>query len=143
MQVAWWVWLVFGIITLSAETLTPGGFYLMFVGAAAIVTGALAPVIHTAWIEMLLFAFLSIFSIAVFRRPLARKVARSTPKADVQEFVGETGRALETIAPGATGKVELRGSTWQARNDGTAPLETNAACIVAARDGLKFIVKPK
>jgi inner membrane protein len=143
MHIEWWMWMVFGVVTLSLELMTPGGFYLMFIGSAAIVTGALAPVIHTAWIEILLFAFLSIFSIAVFRRPLARKVARSTPKADVQEFVGETGRALEAIAPGATGTVELRGSTWQARNGGTVPLAINGACSVVSRDGLKFVVQPK
>jgi|WetSurMetagenome_2_1015567.scaffolds.fasta_scaffold00077_2 inner membrane protein len=143
MHIEWWMWLVFGIITLSLEIMTPGGFYLMFVGIAAILTGALTPVINTSWIEILLFAVLSLFFIAVLRGPLARRIARSTPKADVQEFVGETGRALEAIAPGATGTVELRGSTWQARNDGAIALEKDGPCVVTARDGLKFIVKPK
>jgi inner membrane protein len=143
MHIEWWMWMVFGVVTLSLEMMTPGGFYLMFIGIAAIVTGALAPVIHTAWIEILLFAVLSIFFIAVLRKPLTKKISRSTPKADVQEFVGETGRALEAIAPGATGTVELRGSTWQARNDGTVALEKNGPCIIVSRDGLKFIVKPK
>lgn len=143
MQSVWWMWVVFGIVTLSLELMTPGGFYLMFVGIAAIITGALSLVIPTSWIEILIFAVLSIFFIVAFRKPLARRVARSTPRADVQEFVGETARAIDAIAPGASGTIELRGSTWQARNDGTVQLEKNSHCTVISRDGLTFVVKPK
>jgi hypothetical protein len=143
MSITWWMWIVFGIVTLSTEILTPGGFYLMFVGASAIVVGAVAPFINVEWIEILLFAVLSIFCITVLRKPLTKRIARSTPKADVQEFVGETARALDAIAPGASGAIELRGSTWQARNDGTVQLDKNSHCTVISRDGLSFVVKPK
>ena len=80
MGIMWWMWIVFGVVTLSTEILTPGGFYLMFVGASAIVVGALSPLINVEWIEILLFAVLSIFGIAVLRKPLAKRIARSTPK---------------------------------------------------------------
>jgi membrane protein implicated in regulation of membrane protease activity len=143
MGISWWMWIVFGIVTLSTEILTPGGFYLMFVGASAIVVGAVAPFIKVEWIEILLFAVLSIFCIAVLRKPLAKRIAQSTPKADVQEFVGEIARAVDAIAPGASGAIELRGSTWQARNDGTVLLDKNSQCTVISRDGLSFVVKPK
>jgi len=39
--------------------------------------------------------------------------------------------------------VEVRGTTWQAKNTGDADLPANAACIVIARDGLRLVVKPK
>ena len=143
MHIEWWVWMVGGIITLSLELMTPGGFYLMFVGIAGILVGALSLLVDEAWIDILLFAVLSILFIALLRKPLARRIARSTPKADVQEFVGETARAIEAIAPGATGTIELRGSTWQARNDGAVHLDKNGQCVVISRNGLAFVVKAK
>jgi inner membrane protein len=143
MQIAWWTWISLGFIILLLEALTPGGFYLLFIGIAAIVTGACAPLINALWIEIVMFAVLSAILIAFVRKPIVNRLRKDTPKADVPEFIGETGRSLEPIAPGAEGSVELRGSVWKARNGGDRELVKGDLCSVTARDGLKLIVIPE
>ena len=143
MHVAWWTWISLGIIILLLEAMTPGGFYMLFIGIAGIITGACAPLINTLWIEIVIFAVLSAVLIGFVRKPLVKRLRKDTPKADIPEFIGETGRALETIAAGAEGSVELRGSVWKARNDGDRELPKDASCSIKARDGLKLKVTPK
>ena len=39
---AWWFWIVGGVLLCLAEMATPGAFYLLFFGVAALVVGVLA-----------------------------------------------------------------------------------------------------
>jgi membrane protein implicated in regulation of membrane protease activity len=139
----WWFWVTLGILVLLAEALTPGGFYLLFIGIAGVAVGALSPFIATLWIQIVLFAAFASFFIAAFRRPLVSRLRKSTPQADAPEFIGETARTTEPIVAEATGNVELRGSNWKARNAGPADLPANAPCIIVSREGLRLVVKPK
>jgi inner membrane protein len=143
MHIEWWYWIIAGVFLLLSEALTPGGFYLLFIGIAAIVVGAMNPLIHTAWVEIVLFAVLSTACIAVLRKPLVERVRKTTLQSDVPEFIGETARAVSGIAVGKEGKVELRGSVWQARNGGAADIAQNSLCVISAREGLLVVVKPK
>ena len=81
--------------------------------------------------------------ISFFREKLVERVKKSTPRSDRREFIGEEGIAREPIAAGGEGKVEVRGTTWQARNSGSADLPANALCTVISRDGLRLVVTPK
>ena len=35
----WWYWMLVGLVLLGAEMVTPGGFYILFFGLAALVVG--------------------------------------------------------------------------------------------------------
>jgi inner membrane protein len=48
-----------------------------------------------------------------------------------------------SIEPGAVGRVEVRGSTWSARNVATVALATGQRCTVVAVDGLLLAVRPE
>jgi inner membrane protein len=143
MHIVWWYWICLGLFFLLAEAMTPGGFYLFFIGVAAIIVGVLAVWLHPAWIQLTLFAVLSAVLIATLRKPLNNRVKRSTRQADTPEFIGETGRIVEAIGPGMEGKIELRGSIWAARNGGQVVLPENCQCTVVAREGLKMVVEKK
>lgn len=132
-----------GLFLMVVEALTPGGFYLLFIGIAAVVVGLLALVVDTAWIQISLFGVLSAVLIATLRRPLVERIRKTTTQADKPEFIGETARAVELIKAGGDGKIELRGSTWNARNGDTVDLPANASCTIIARDGLHMIVSLK
>jgi len=56
-------------------------------------------------------------------------------------MVGEMGTVLETLAPQAIGKVELRGSTWNARNAGENILEKNTIAKIVRVEGLTLWVQ--
>jgi membrane protein implicated in regulation of membrane protease activity len=60
---------------------------------------------------------------------------------DIDTLAGETGSVLEAMAPGGNGRVELRGSSWNARNLGTTPLSSGARCTVIRSERLTLLVK--
>jgi inner membrane protein len=141
MHIVWWFWICAGLFFLLAEATGAGGFYLLFVGIAALIVGGLAAFgVHMTWIQIALFAVLSAVFIATLRKPLVERVRKTTLQADKPEFIGETARAVESIAAGKEGRIELRGSIWHARNNGTVDLPENAACTIVAREGIGMVV---
>ena len=135
----WWYWMLLGLVLLGVEMATPGGFYILFFGLAALAVGTVAGVgfIQAEWIQWLLFSGLAILSLLVFRGPLlARIKARDREMPIVDSIVGESAMPLEDLAPGGTGKVELRGTTWTAHNAGLALLKKNQRCKVERVEGL-------
>lgn len=139
----WWGWVTIGALLLVAEmAVVDLEFYLIFLGAAALVTGGLVAsgVPLPFWGQWLFFAALAVASLVFFRRTLYAKL-RPPPEGEVAEGVtGERGIAEVAIAPGATGSISLRGSNWSARNVGDVPIEAGSSCRVRNRDGLTLEV---
>jgi hypothetical protein len=136
---AWWGWIAFGAALLAVELVVPFDFWLVFIGLAAIATGGIALVLGPgpAWAEWAVFGVLAVVSAVFFRRLVRRRFVErpADPRVD-DTLVGEIGVAREALAPGATGRVELRGSVWSGRNAGTDPLEAGARVRVERVQGL-------
>lgn len=140
--VAWWAWLALGVLLLGVEALTPGGFFVVFFGAGAVLVGVLAAagIAEPLWLQVLLFAVSSIGSLVLFRERLLVLVRRTAPRA-VDSFVDEEALAMAAMAPAAPGKVELRGSAWNARNAGDEPIDAGDRCRVIRVEGLVVFVR--
>lgn len=136
----WWIWLCAGLLLMLAELLTPGGFYFLFFGIGACAAAVAALVTDNAVAQALVFAAVSIVSLAFFRRPLLEKLQKARGGA-VDQIAGEFAIASADIAPGEIGSAELRGSTWKARNAGGVTLKSGARCAVERVDGLMLIVR--
>lgn len=139
----WWAWLAAGLGLILLELLTPLGFYLMFFGVGALVMGALAG-LHLPvplWAEWLLFSGFSVVALLLFRRPLLIRFHGKGQRLTIDSMVGETALALEDIAVGALGRVELRGTTWNARNFGAHPVTRGQCCTVEKIEGLLLWVR--
>jgi hypothetical protein len=134
---AWWIWVLGGLVLLVAEVTTPGGFFAIFFGAGAILVGALKALgwDGPAWAEWLVFTVLSVVSVALFRRPLMRRFNLSSSK-PVDRMEGERALVTEDVAPGGVGKAEMRGASWTARTAGDAILEKGRRCRVERVEGL-------
>ena len=143
MNIAWWHWFALGLILIALEMAAAGGFYIIFFGIAAVVIGVLvlAGVGGSVWVQLLLFSVLSVVSLLFFRSPMMRWMKLDRDGVDVDSLVGETAVAKETIAPGAIGRVELRGTAWTARNRGRAALATGTRCVVVGVDRLTLFVE--
>jgi membrane protein implicated in regulation of membrane protease activity len=142
----WWYWLLLGLVLLAVEMTTPGGFYIFFFGLAALIVGALAGLewLNTAWLQWLLFSILSLISLFLFRNSLlAWMKAREPVGQDVDSMVGETAVVIDELPAGAVGKVELRGTTWNARNAGQTVLTKGHRARVERVDGLTLWIKPE
>jgi inner membrane protein len=139
----WWVWILLGFLLLLIELMTPGGLYLLFFGIAAVLVGLLAGLELSGpnWMEWLLFSIVSIIALALFRRPLLQKLRPSMQGKEIDSLVGETVMTMEDIAVNGIGKAELRGSSWNVRNAGSAPLTRGQRCTVERVEGLLLWVR--
>jgi membrane protein implicated in regulation of membrane protease activity len=144
MDMAWWIWVVVGFGLLVVETLTPGGFFFVFFGIAALLVGVLAALGAAGpdWMEWLLFSVFSVAGILFFRRPLMHRFKLTHGK-KVDSLVGETAVVLEDVAPGAVGKAEMRGTSWTARTAGASVLARGQRCRVERIEGLMLWLRPE
>jgi membrane protein implicated in regulation of membrane protease activity len=143
----WWHWAIVGLSLVGIEILTLGGlgnFYFLFFGMAALIVSGLtwSGLIEADWLQWFLFSILGIISLFVMKKSLWNK--RSLNEIDatlVDSMVGEMAKVLEPLAPKATGKVELRGSTWTARNSGNKLLEKDSMAMIVRVDGLTLWIQ--
>jgi membrane protein implicated in regulation of membrane protease activity len=133
----WWYWIVIGLVLLAGELATPGGFFIIFFGAAALVVGGLTllGVVSAAWVQWLLFTVAAVLGLRLFRQPLVGRI-QMRDTTDVDTLVGEVAIPSADIAPGQHGRAELRGTSWSARNVGTATLTAGQRSRVVAVQGL-------
>ena len=129
----WWYWMLLGLVLLGVEMVTPGGFYILFFGLAALIVGSLTGLglTESEWFQWLLFSGLAILSLLVFRGPLLallKKQEKDLPVVDT--LAGESAIPREDLAVSGTGKAELRGTTWTAHNAGPVPLTKGQRCKV-------------
>ena len=133
----WSLWIVLGLVLIALELATPGGFYVIFFGAAALAVGALVllEVVQPIWVQWLLFPVVALVLLRLFRQPLLGRL-RVGQDHEVDSLVGEVAVPAADIAPGQHGRAELRGSSWSARNVDTSTLAAGQRCRVVAVQGL-------
>ena len=139
---AWWLWLLLGMVLAGLELVTPG-LYLLFFGVAAALVGVLSAVglVQQLWLQVLLFTVLGLLTLGLFRRGLLMRLRRGSSESAVDALVGETALVMESLPANGFGKVELRGTAWQARNLGTLELLKGQNAIVEQVDGLMLCVR--
>jgi membrane protein implicated in regulation of membrane protease activity len=146
LDMVWWHWMVLGLFLAALELVTPGSFFIIFFGVAALLVGLLDlwGLAGPVWVQWLIFAVLSVVTLLVFRNPLLRLVRADQPNASlVDALITETAHALEDIPPDEFGRVELRGSAWSAKNVATQKILKGQRCTVQRVDGLKLYVLPE
>jgi|SRR5712671_3960916 len=140
----WWLWILLGLVLLGLELSTPGGFFIAFFGAGALVVGILTGtgLIGPVWLQWLLYSILSIVFLLLFRRPLLEWMKRREPKQPpVDAIEGETAILTEDLAAGGVARAELRGTSWTVRSRESRALARGQRCRVERVDGLMLWVK--
>ena len=140
---AWWLWLLLGLVLAALELASTGGFYLIFFGVSAMFIGLMGAIGlgGPPWLQWLVFTILSVIFLLAFRRPILRMMNVDTGPVD--SLVGQVATVLDGMAPGAIGRAELRGSTWAARNLHSAELARGQRCRVERVDGLMLFLLPE
>jgi len=142
----WWGWVAAGMMMLVAElALVDAAFYLVFLGISALLVGALAlaGVPLPFWMQWTVFALLAVGSLVFFRGKVYDRLRGGSAGLIPEGVTGDAAVALEAIAPGARGRVELRGSSWTALNRGTMQIEVGSRCLVERAEGLTLVVRPE
>lgn len=139
----WWHWMLLGLLLLVVEMLVPGGLFALFFALAALGLGILtgAGMAGPDWLSWVLFAFLSIASLLLFRGPmLTRLTGRAPAHSPIDTLVGEVVILLEDLSPGSVGRAELRGTGWAVHNLDTIRLPKGTRCRVRRVEGLTLWV---
>jgi len=135
-----WFWLVAGVVLAIAEILVPG-FFMIWLAAAAIVTGLIAMLLPIAMpFQVLLFAALAVAAVYAGRRWFARNPIESAdPKLNDRgaRLVGETVTVVEAISNGR-GRVKVGDGVWIAKGPDAA---VGANVRVTGSDGSTLLVE--
>lgn len=113
---AFWHWLVLGVVLAIIEVFAPGAFFLWLGISAAIVGCVLWLIPGISWeIQLLFFAILSVASVVVARRYLtAHPLETDLPNLNQrgQQYVGRIFTLIEPVVNGQ-GKIQVDDSTWK------------------------------
>ena len=139
----WWTWFVLGTLLLAVELFAiDAQFFLIFIGAAAIVVGLIGMlgISLPVWLQWVLFAALAIAAVATMRKQIYVKL-RSRPAASVDGDVNQRVRIPDELAPGKSTRIEYRGTAWTALNVGKHPIPAGQEVRIESVDGLTLHVR--
>jgi len=138
------IWFIIGFALLVLELVVPG-FVIIFFGIGAWVTALLCLVANPGInLQVIVFITVSILSLIALRKFLSNKFFTSKDKHVVDaddDFTGSTAVVVDSFGPGVTGKVEYRGSYWNAITK--ADLKKGQEVVIVDKSDLKLIVEPK
>jgi membrane protein implicated in regulation of membrane protease activity len=138
----WWAWIAVGAILLGSElAFVDAQFYLVFVGAAALVVGflSLTGVDLAVWLQWLIFTVLAAVSMVGFRRRIYERMRRTLPIMRSGP-AGEVVTLAAELPPGETCRIEYGGSSWNAINGGTSVIAAGGRARIERVDGLTLVV---
>jgi len=138
----WWAWIAVGAVLLVSEmAFVDAQFYLVFVGASALIVGFLdlSGLLPAVWMQWLVFAVLAAFSMVTFRRRIYDRMRRKLP-AMQQGPAGEAVVLPAALQPGETCRLEYCGSSWNAINGGNSLIAAGQRARIDRVDGLTLVV---
>jgi membrane protein implicated in regulation of membrane protease activity len=141
--VAFWVVVALGLLGLEAMSMALVGAYFAFGGLAAAIAASFDAAL---WIQVVVFAVVSVLGLALTRRPL-KAALRSVPlvPSNAPAIVGRRG--VITIAipagTGARGQVRIGTEQWSARPaDENRGIDVGTTVEVVALEGVTALVQP-
>ena len=113
------IWFCIGFVFFVLEFLIPG-FILFFFGIGAWVVAAISLFFDVSInLQIILFISSSLLTVLLFRKWVRTKletIGVNSNKLE-DEFIGKVGKAETAIIPGSGGKVEFKGTSWDATSD--------------------------
>jgi membrane protein implicated in regulation of membrane protease activity len=139
------VWFLLGLLLFLAELALPG-FFIFFFAVGAWVTALVCLIGNpsTNW-QIVIFALTSVITLATLRKMIQRKFfdGNSSLGSDSveDEFTGREARAVSNFGPGRRGKVEFKGTIWDAES--VIEIEEGQIVIITGKENFKLYVKSK
>ncbi len=142
LEVAWWVWMVLGLLLLIAEMVLPSDFFVFFTGVGATATALTTGLGLTNGLmsQAVTFAVVSIVMLITLRGWMRQLMHRDMPTREVDSLVGEMATAIADIPANGIGRVTLRGSSWSAKNTGSSAIAAGARVRVERTDSITLLV---
>lgn len=113
------LWFVVGFAFFLLEFVLPG-FILFFFGIAAwLVAGVTLFIDIDVNVQLAIFLISAVISVLLFRKLLRDKLGmrKATPSILEDEYIGKIAVAETAITPSENGKVEFKGTSWDAKSE--------------------------
>jgi len=137
-----WLWMIGGILLLIAEVIAPG-FFLVFIGAAALATGAFTLLFGLGLpAQLSLFAIYAVVAVMFGRKAYANRTADSSdPLLNDRgaRMIGKSVTVIEKVDE-HSGRVRVGDSEWSARGGPGRPGER---VRITGVEGNCLIVEPE
>jgi len=138
-----WMWLIGGVVLLIAEVIAPG-FFLIFIGAAAIATGLLTLAVGLAVaLQLAVFAVLAFLAVRIIGRHFyaSRYDYTSDPLLNdrVARLLGKVVVVVQAVDSHG-GRVRVGDSEWSARG---GPAEVGERVRIVDVEGNCLKVEPE
>jgi membrane protein implicated in regulation of membrane protease activity len=136
-----WIWAIAGILLLIAEVIAPG-FFLVFVGVAAIATGAFTLLFGLGMpLQLILFIVYSALAVMIGKRWYGEPHDGDQRHAINEPAKRLVGKTLVVVAQvdDDSGRVRVGDGEWNARG---GPAEIGDRVTVSAIEGNCLIVEP-
>lgn len=139
--IQYWHWLILGVLLLLAEIMAAGSSFMMWIGFAALVTGALAFLLPINWaIQLVLFSLSSAASVWLWKKYVKEQPRPDAPILNRRgaEHIGKVVRLEEAIV-GGRGRVNIDDTLWSVRG---VDAPAGSLVKIRAQDGNLFDVDP-
>ncbi len=135
------IWIIIGFILFLLEFVLPG-LILFFFAVGAWIVAILCLFIDLSINEQLIvFLISSIVTILLLRKWLSKILWKRKHSTELleDEFLGKTAKAVTAISPGENGKIDFKGTTWQAASEDT--IEKGENVIIIGNESILLMVK--
>jgi len=137
-------WFILGLGLFLMELVLPG-FIIFFFGLGAWVTALVCVTGHPGInLQIIIFAVTSVLSLIGLRRIIQKKFfySRENSSVDVEdEFTGKEALAISDFGGMKTGKVEFKGTMWNAES--ASEIVKGQRVVIIEKENFKLIVEPK
>ncbi len=114
------IWFIIGLVLFLLELVVPG-FVIFFFGVGAWVTALVCLIADPGInLQVIIFAVISVLSLLGLRKIIQKKFFYSKDnrsEAVEDEFTGKEAIAIADFGSDKNGKVEFKGTTWNAESD--------------------------
>jgi inner membrane protein len=138
------LWFLIGLVLFLLELVMPG-FIIFFFGLGAWVTALVCLVANPGTnLQIIIFAITSALSLIALRRIIQKKFfynKGNLSEAVEDEFTGKEGIAIMDFGKTKKGKVEFKGTRWNAESE--SEIKEGQAVIIIRKESLILKVEPK
>jgi inner membrane protein len=138
------IWFIVGLGLFLLELVIPG-FFIFFFGLGAWVAAFSCLIWEPGTnLQIIIFALASLLTLIGLRKIIQKRFfySKGSESADVEdEFTGKEAIAKTEFGAGSTGKVEFKGTRWDAES--ASDISEGQRVIVIRKDSFKLIVEPK
>lgn len=136
------IWFLLGFILIISEFALPGVLVVFFgVGAWVVAFTTWLKITPTLTSQNSVFLLSSLLFLFLLRKRMQKIFVGQSTNGEIEdEYTGKEILALTHITD-ASGKVEIKGTEWNARS--LSPIEAHTLVIVERREGLTLHVRPR